>query len=139
MRYWDSSALVPLLVDEPSSGARRSLLESDPVIVTWWGTPLECEAALARLGRQPGYGPASSQAARSALSELAGDWFEVSPGNQVRSRASRLLRVHPLRAAAALQLAAALVAVREHSSAIEFVCNDERLAEAARLEGFATV
>lgn len=139
MRYWDSSALVPLLVDEPSSGARRSLLESDPVIVTWWGTPLECESALARLRRQPGYGPASAQSALSALSELAGGWLEVSPDNQVRSRASRLLRVHPLRVADALQLAAALVAVREHSAAIEFVCNDERLAEAARLEGFVTI
>ena len=139
MRYWDSSALVPLLVDEPSSGARRSLLESDPVIVTWWGSPAECESALARLARQPGYGPATAQSARSALAELAANWLEVSPFGQVRSRASRLLRVHPLRAAEALQLAAALVAVREHSGAIEFVCNDERLAEAARLEGFATV
>ena len=139
MRFWDSSALVPLLVEEPSSGARRALHESDPVIVVWWGSLVECESALASFRRRPGNDSAPVQAAVAGLEDLAQNWIEVPPEDQIRSRARRLLRVHPLRAADGLQLAAALFAVHELSNAIEFVCNDRRLAEAARLEGFATV
>lgn len=130
---------MPLLVDEPSSEARRRLFESDPAVVAWWGTLVECESALARRLRTPGVTAAQARDSRERLQAIAEDWTEVSPENQVRSRARRLVRVHPLRAADAFQLAAALVAVREYSDAIDFVCNDRRLAEAARLEGFTTI
>jgi hypothetical protein len=50
--------------------------------------------------------------------------------------ASRLLRVHPLRAADALQLAAALAAAKGDPSSLDVVCLDQRLSEAARREGF---
>lgn len=139
MKFWDSSALIPLLVDESSSRERRQLLEFDPDIVTWWGTMVECESAIARLNRVPGTDFVARQTARDLLNAIAADWVEISPDNQVRTRACRLLRLHPLRAADALQLAAALTAAAEQTTAIEFVCNDQRLSEAARLEGFTTV
>lgn len=139
MKFWDSTALMPLLVNEASSDARRLLFESDPAVVAWWGTVVECESALARRLQSPGVTAAEAHDARERLQAIAEDWIEVSPENQVRARARRLARVHPLRAADAFQLAAALVAVSEYSDAIEFVCNDRRLAEAARLEGFNTV
>jgi len=53
--------------------------------------------------------------------------------NKVRSRALRLLEVHPLRAADACQLAAALVATQEDPVNLTF---DKRLAEVAQKEGF---
>ena len=136
MRFWDSSALVPLLVEEPSSGARRSLHESDPVIVVWWGSLVECESALASFRRRPGNDSAPVQAAVAGLEDLAQNWIEVPPEDQIRSRARRLLRVHPLRAADALQLAAALVAAAEEPADLELVCGDARLSAAARQEGF---
>jgi hypothetical protein len=46
------------------------------------------------------------------------------------------LRVHPLRAADALQLAAAYIAAERRPSSLELVILDDRLAAAARREGF---
>jgi hypothetical protein len=48
----------------------------------------------------------------------------------------RLLRVHPLRAADSLQLAAAVVASEGDPGELPFVCLDEKLAQAASREGF---
>ena len=46
-------------------------------------------------------------AAQAVAKELSSGWHEVVPSSRVRSAAERLLRVHPLRAADSLQLAAA--------------------------------
>ena len=48
--------------------------------------------------------------AKSQLSALAAQWNEVLPVEAIRQTAIRLQRVHPLRAADSLQLAAAVVA-----------------------------
>ena len=47
-----------------------------------------------------------------------------------------MLRVHALRAADALQLAAALLASDEEPAGLDIVTLDSRLADAARREGF---
>lgn len=52
MRYWDSSALVVLLVDQPHSVRLRELYEEDPEIVTWTLSEVEIRSALQRLGRE---------------------------------------------------------------------------------------
>jgi uncharacterized protein len=49
------------------------------------------------------------------------------------------VRVHPLRAAGALQLAAAYLAAEQRPSSLTIVTLDERLAGAARKEGFAVL
>ena len=136
MRYWDSSALVALLVAEPATPNRQSLLEDDPQIATWWGSSLECASALHRLDRQ--YGSGESRLLRSIglLGKLEASWYEVEPSERLRRRARRLLGVHALRAADALQLAAALVAADEDPTTLDFVSSDIRLSEAARREGF---
>jgi hypothetical protein len=54
----------------------------------------------------------------------------------VLEMARRLLRVHPLRAADSLQLAAAVLASEGRPSTLEFVCLDDRLGIAAQREGF---
>ena len=70
------------------------------------------------------------------LTKLAKAWVEVQPSSSVRRVAIRLLRVHPLRAADALQLGAALVAAEDHPETLPFVTLDDRLADAATREGF---
>ena len=139
MRYWDASALLPLIAVEAATPHCNRLLESDQVIVTWWGTEIECVSALARLEREGQLAAEPMTAALARLDALVGVWFEVEPRDAVRETARRLLRVHPLRAADSLQLAAAVVAAENRPSSLEFVCSDRRLADAARRENFPVV
>lgn len=37
MRFWDSSALVTLLLEQPRSAHARSLAVEDAELVVWWG------------------------------------------------------------------------------------------------------
>lgn len=139
MRFWDSSALVPLLVDESSSTEVMDAYERDPEAVVWWATPVECVAALARLEREGNLaGPLMVDALRR-LDGLARAWQEVQPIGRVRQNAIRMLRVHSLRTADSLQLAAALAAAEDHPETLPFVTLDDRLAEAAEREGFVLV
>jgi predicted nucleic acid-binding protein len=133
LRFWDSSALLPLLVEEPSSDRIRALLRADPQVVVWWGARVECTSALARLRREEIIDLDGEDVARALLGSFQDSWWEVQPSEEVRRRATRLLRLHPLKAADALQLGAALMSLGELGG--EVVTFDERLARAARLEG----
>jgi predicted nucleic acid-binding protein len=136
MRFWDSSSLVPLLVTEETSSLRQHQYDIDPWAVVWFGTLAEIESSLIRRKRD-GQLPANLEAAaRRRLSEITAQWTEVTPTNDVRNRAIRLLRVHPLRAADAFQLAAALIFCREQPQHLPFLTADQRLRTAASLEGF---
>jgi len=73
------------------------------------------------------------------LRQLAGGWHEVDPSDAIREAAVRFLRVHPLRAADALQLAAAFAAAEGRPSTLAVVTLDDRLAVAAGKEGFPLV
>ena len=138
MRYWDASALVPLCVAEPASDALRKLGATDQ-IVTWCLSSVEIASAIERRAREGALEADARDAALANLTELACAWTEVTALGVVRERALRLLSTHALRAADALQLAAALMASGEHSSGWEFLCTDSRLRRAARREGFRTV
>ncbi len=139
MKFWDSSALVPLLVQQPASAAVRVLVDADPAVLVWWAASLECESAIARLTRMGALDKPGAHGARSRLQALEETWAEVEPVSMVRQVARRMIRVHPLRAADALQLAAAVAASGDSPSSLDFVTLDERLADAARLEGFPVV
>jgi predicted nucleic acid-binding protein len=139
VRFWDASAVVPLLVSEPTTEGLVDLLERDPLMLVWWGTAVECTSAVARQEREGALAAAGSAASLNRLRGMAAGWQEVLPADAVRSTAQRLLRVHPLRAADALQLAAAIIACEHEPSSLELVCLDERLSEAARREGFEVV
>ncbi len=52
MRFWDTSALVPLLLDQEATAEVGELLSQDPEVAAWWGTPVECMSAAARLRRE---------------------------------------------------------------------------------------
>lgn len=136
MRFWDSSALVPLLLAEPGRDELLALLERDPAMLVWWGTPVECTAAVARREREGALPPADAGVALQRLRALADAWQELLPVEAIRTTAQRLLRVHPLRSADSLQLAAAIVAAEHEPATLEFVSLDGRLGEAASREGF---
>ena len=136
MRFWDSSALLPLLVSEEASPDMDALLREDPAIATWWGTSVECVSALARLERDNALSRDDMRSALERLRQASQNWVEVPATDDVRVQAVRLLRDHRLRAADALQLAAAIVAADFQASAMEFVTLDARQHEAAEREGF---
>ena len=136
MRFWDSSAIIPLCLEEPPSEKIRNLAEKDEDLVVWWATRVECISAMARRRREGGLTAQAERNARAALSALAAEWSEVQPSEPVRHRAERLLMVHSLRAADALQLAAALIWTEEATSEAEFVCLDQNLRDSASKEGF---
>ena len=139
MRFWDASAIVPLIVDEPRRAALIRLIEADGDLLVWWGTPVEIVSALARREREHQLAANAATAAHEALRAISASWHEVVPSDAVRRTAERLLRTHALRAADSLQLAAALVAADHDARTLEFVCLDERLASSARREGFAVL
>jgi predicted nucleic acid-binding protein len=108
-------------------------------MLVWWGSEVECISALARLERAAALDAKGMALASSRLKQLADGWHEVEPSEIVRESALRFLRVHPLRAADALQLGAAFIASEHRPSSLQLVTLDERLADAARKEGFALV
>ena len=138
MRFWDSPALVPLLVPEAMSRSLQRLYARDPVMVTWWATEIECTSAIARRQRLGQLREAIVTEAFVRLSALRAGWHEVEPGEDVREAATRLVRVHDLRTADALQLAAALFVAEARPATLQFVSLDDRLVAAARREGFST-
>lgn len=139
MRFWDSSAIVPLLVDETSSGVMTREYEQDPQVIVWWATPLECVSALARREREGRLPVQALSEAVERLEDLELAWQEVQPIDRVRRTAVRLLRVHALGAADALQLGAAIVAAEDHPRTLPFVTLHDQLALAAEREGFPVV
>ncbi|HTT84717.1 MAG TPA: type II toxin-antitoxin system VapC family toxin [Rhizomicrobium sp.] len=139
MKFWDASAIVPLIVAEAVSDGTLALADRDPEMLVWWGTEVECASAVTRRERGGGLDADSARSAFERLGHLADHWLEIEPGEIVRETALRFLRVHPLRAADALQLAAAFVGADRRPAHLEFVTFDERLAEAARKEGFMLV
>jgi uncharacterized protein len=136
MKYWDTSAIVPLLLPESPRDVLLEILRRDPAMLVWWGTPVECTSAVARREREGALSVADAGGALERLRDLAAAWQEIVPSEAVRATAQRLLRVHPLRAGDSLQLAAAVVTAEHEPATLEFVSLDARLNEAAAREGF---
>ncbi|MDP3719400.1 MAG: PIN domain-containing protein [Acidobacteriota bacterium] len=137
--FWDSSALVPLLVPESQSVVLAALIADDKEATIWWATPLECHSALHRRHREHPLPQPAMTSAIERIRTLVEHTDTVSPSDELRRRAARLLAVHPLRAADALQLAAALLWCEEQPHAEGFVSLDVRLREAALKEGFTVL
>lgn len=139
MIFWDTSAVVPLIVDEPATAIAREAVERDQSMIVWWATSIECLSAIARREHDRSLSRHSAEQARQALSLLGAAWTEVLAGEEVREHAGRLLLRHRLRTGDALQLAAALTWARGRPRQHRIATLDERLAAAARGEGFGLV
>ena len=114
-------------------------LAEDSLMIVWWGSVVECWSAFARLRREGRFDTRDEEQARAILARLATAWTEVLPSQVVRDHTARTLQLHPLRAADALQLAAALVWVQGQPMSQPFVCLDHRLRAAAQREGFLLI
>jgi hypothetical protein len=136
VRFWDTSAIIPLLVEEPETTRAKRLVREDPAIAAWWATRTECLSAVARLRREEKMDSGDEARTQRLLLQLSARWTEIGPGHRLRDRAERLLAVHPLRAADAFQLAAALLWARGKTAERRFVSLDGRLRQAAGREGF---
>jgi predicted nucleic acid-binding protein len=139
VRFWDSSAIVPLLCTESETHAMLELYGADPSMLVWALTRTEIVSALCRRHREGAIARRELSEAKTRLKQLESDWTENSDYRSVQERAERLLELHPLSAADALQLAGALVAVEERTSGFGFITLDARLGEAAAREGFDVV
>jgi len=136
LRFWDSSAIVPLIVTEDATEGLLASAAQDPVMLVWWATEVECTSALSRLEREGELTESALATALERLDRFAESWNEVQPTAALRGVARRLLRVHPLRGADSLQLAAATIASEGLPASLSIVTLDDRLASAARREGF---
>ncbi len=136
MIFWDSSALLPLIVQEDTSDGLIQLQKENPSILIWTLTPIEVISALCRLERMAQMSSDNLEKALQHWEILQASLHVVKEIESVKQRAIRLLKNHSLRAADSLQLAAALVAFSDHPQSQSFVCLDERLSQAAKKEGF---
>ena len=136
MRFWDTSALVPLLVLERGTPAAARWLRQDPVVVVWTLTRIELFSALARHRREVPRNAGVISAARRDLQEAWERWSEITAIELVRRQAERIVETHPLKAADALQIGAALVAGQQNPALHEFVTLDGSQGLVAEREGF---
>jgi len=104
--------------------------------VAWWATAVEGRGALVRLQREGVLSDSAFRVSCKLLSALLSSSKEILPSPSVKEIAFRQLEIFPLRAADALQLAAALAWCGERPRGRWFVCADRRLAAAAVEAGF---
>jgi hypothetical protein len=136
VRFWDTSALLPLVVAERETARAERWLREDAGVLVWTLTRVELLSALARRRRQEPGAARRLLAARRELLAAWERWSEVTAVDLVRRHAERLVESHPLRAADALQLGAALVAAEDDPAGLDFVTLDRQQALAAEHEGF---
>ena len=133
--FWDSSALVPLCVRQSITPRAIALYKLHDAVV-WWATPVEITSALARLVRMKQLDPSDWNRARKLAKRLADSWSVIQPSDALRAKAVKLVDLYDLRAADALQLAAALEWCEDAPQGRVFLTADQKLREAAVLGGF---
>jgi hypothetical protein len=136
VKFWDSSAVLALLAEEDSCSELQPILDEGQGMVVWWGTRVELVSGVCRRQCESKLSEKEALLLFAKIEQLASDTDQVEPTDQVRTAAIRVLRVHTLRAADALQLAAALVLSGHDPAGAVFVCLDKRLRDAAAREGF---
>ena len=137
--FWDTSAVALLCVHQPSTGQARRIAQRCRRLIVWWGTPVEARSAFVRLHREGDLTRAELADALHRLAAVRRVAGEILPTEEVRAEAEAVLDRYDLRAADALQLAAALVLCKGRPRDRVFVCFDRRLGEAAALAGFVVL
>ena len=136
--FWDTSAIVPLCLTQHAS-ARLHRLHRQYSLVVWWATSVEAHSAFSRDLRSGVLTLPEFQRAKLRLESLRDIWHEVEPTESVRALAELLLERHPLRAADALQLAAAYAWSQNRPFRRPLISGDTRLLEAAEAVGFSII
>jgi predicted nucleic acid-binding protein len=136
--FWDTSALVPLCVQQQPSAAVRQMLQRYQIAV-WWATPVEMRSAFERLLRMGQLTGAEYAAAGVRLDKLRRSWRELQASEPLRAQAETFLTRYPLKSADALQLAAAWIWCTGKTQTCTFISADAQLLEAAHHAGFQIV
>lgn len=108
-------------------------------IAVWWSAPVEIRSAFARLLRMRQLTLAGQVQALVTLDRMRRVWREVYPSEPVREQAERLVDRFPLKAADALQLAAALAWCSGRPNARAFISGDAQLLDGAQQLGFHAI
>jgi predicted nucleic acid-binding protein len=133
--FWDSSALIPLCTQQTQTKRATALFDSHGVVV-WWSTHVEVISGLTRLLRMGEIDADEFRAGKQQAFTIATNWILIAPTAKIEAQACSLLELFPLRAAGALQLAAALAWCEDKPKGKVFLSFDQRLREAAGLQGF---
>jgi predicted nucleic acid-binding protein len=136
LRFWDSSALIPLLIRETTSDVLRALVLVDAEIAASFLTRLEVASALWRRDHNNELSADEHAAADDAFEKLNESSSEIGDIVGAREIALELITRHALRSGDAIQLASALIACAYDPASLPFVTLDNALAAAARAEGF---
>lgn len=136
--FWDSSALVPLCLDQAAAGNAKKLSEEYEAMI-WWAAPVEVCSAFARLVRMKQIDSLEFAEAQRRLNKFRTRWQEIEPSNSLREFAEELPARYGLRAADAFQLAAASIWTMHRPAGRPFISADQKLVEAARQMGFRTI
>jgi predicted nucleic acid-binding protein len=134
--FWDTSVLVTLCVDQKST-PQALWFESKYKFAVWWATHVEIASALAQLLRQQKITPAEYAHGKQQAEGMANIWRVIAPSAKIALDARAFLERYPLRAADALQLAAAMEWCEGNPKGNVFLTFDLRLREVAGLAGFA--
>jgi hypothetical protein len=135
LAFWDASALVPLCAYQGITPRVVALYRNYGAVV-WWATSVEMASALRRLVRMKQLTPDDWVASRHLAQDLAESWRVVQPSDALRTEATQLVDRYDVKAADALQLAAALEWCEHAPQDRVFLAADQRLREAALLNGF---
>ncbi|MBI2335806.1 MAG: type II toxin-antitoxin system VapC family toxin [Deltaproteobacteria bacterium] len=133
--YWDSSALVALLIEEEKSVLARKLKGQTSQILTWVLTPVEVYSALCRLEKEGALSLNDFQKCYEVWQTIENGLIFVKDIEAVKNISYRLLRLHSLKAADSFQLASAILS-KQANEGFPFITFDQRLEEAALKEGF---
>lgn len=136
MIFWDTSALLPAFVLEPTSQVIQKLYVEWSTKTIWTLTPVEVIAALARLEREQKITPQTKQEIRGHFEFVLPTFDLIGDIEIVKNRAYKIVNIHSLKSSDALQLAAALVACLDNPLGHHFISLDKNLAIAATKEGF---
>jgi predicted nucleic acid-binding protein len=136
--FWDTSAVLPLCAVQRQSTKIRQVSRTYRLAV-WWGTSVEATSGFYRLKREGKLTADEVSQAIGRLNQLRARWDEIEPSEAVREMAERLLARHKLRAADALQLAAAIEWSGNHPRGRVFVGCDGDLLDETEAEGFTCI
>ncbi len=93
MRFWDASAIVPLLIAAASTRRLQAFAAKDPDMLVWWGSEVEGVSALARLERDAALDPQAAVLAFNRLKQLAAGRRRKTRGATISPRPPRFLAV----------------------------------------------
>ena len=139
MKFWDSSAIISLLVREPASSWARTLYAGDTAIVAAWTAQIECASAIVRRATEGSLTSDEARKAHQRLAALACEWIEILPTDRLKQEAVRMVSLHGLRTLDSVQMASAILAANARPEMLPFVTSDRVLAEAAERQGFPLV